>query len=248
MSKHIQLLLIATGLFLGSQKASATDIEQQATPVNYDQQVASSWTQQMPREYYSVRLGLTAPVLFIDTKLDPSRHAQAGMQLGFAYGYRLSDEYPIYVEPGIFYVSKGYTINANTNPANYQKKMSIRMHTFEIPVVCKYRIETMFDDFTVDPFLGGFISLGLAGDTKYFGDSYDPSRRKENTFRSEGFSSLDAGLRLGCGMTFMQFYAEIAYDWGMTNVARSNMQDFQYDDFDDSINTGCFFFTIGVNF
>lgn len=217
-------------------------------PVNYDQQASSAWSFEPASSYYAVRIGFTVPQLFLDTHLDPSRHPQLGMALGFSYGAQLTDDYPLFLEPGLYYTTLGHTINSNLNPANYQKKMSIRMHKLEIPVVFKYRIETMFDDLTVDPFFGGFFSVGIAGKTKYFNDSYDPTRSKENTYRSTAFKAFEAGLRLGCGVTYQQLYAEAAYDIGLTNIANSNMTDFGYDNFDDSVRSGCFYLSVGVMF
>lgn len=248
MNKHIRILAAIAALAFGCLSSTKADnYYGQAQPVNYDQRVGG-WIMESEKEYYSVRIGITAPLLFIDTQHDPSRHAQVGMALGFAYGTQLTEDFPLYLEPGIFYVSKGFTINSNLSATDYQQKMSIKMHTFEVPVVFKYRAETMVDDLTVDPFFGGFLSLGIGGKTKYFSDAISPTRHIENTFRSTGFKSFDIGLRLGCGLTYQQFYAEACYNWGLSNIARSNMEDFAYDDFDDHIHSGCFEINVGIMF
>lgn len=235
-------MALLAGLLCSSTVASY------AQPVNYDRQATSGWSFDPASSYYAVRIGITVPQLFLDTHADPSRHPQVGMALGFSYGAQLTDDFPLFVEPGIYYMNLGYTINGNISPTNYQKKMSIRMHKLELPIVFKYRIETLVDDLTVDPFFGCFLSVGVAGKTKYFDDAYDPMRYKESTYRSTAFQAFDGGLRLGCGVTYQQLYAEAAYDIGLINIARNNMTDFGYDSFDDSIRSGCLSLSVGVMF
>lgn len=53
------------------------------------------------------------------------------------------------------------------------------------------------------------------------------------------FNRFDAGLRLGCGFEYDMVYAEIGYDWGLTNISKSDF---------DATHTRNLFINVGVNF
>ncbi len=72
------------------------------------------------------------------------------------------------------------------------------------------------------------------GKIKNYGD-----RVAISSFSSDCFKRLDGGLRLGCGMAYDLFYADLTYDIGLANIC--------HDEFDSSHN-GCLTLSIGVNF
>ena len=110
-------------------------------------------------------------------------------------------------------------------------------------MVIKYKVETNVDDLTVQPFFGGFMAVGIAGQTK----CYD-TRTKISPFGNGRFKRFDSGIRLGCGMAFQNFYLEMSYDIGLFNIADTHYADYHYDDFDGHIRTGCLSTTIGIDF
>ena len=66
--------------------------------------------------------------------------------------------------------------------------------------------------------------------------------------------AFDAGIRLGCGLAYTNFYFEARYDIGLYNIATDNFEKdnlnkhYGYDSFDDNIHTGCFSLIVGVEF
>ena len=189
--------------------------------------------------YTGIRLGLNVASLAFDGTSGVSKSPLAGLNLGFVTGHRISPWAPIFIEPGLFYTQKGVKGSRGT------EDLKVNMHYFEVPVVFKYKIDLDYglNQMSVQPFLGGFASLGFAGKTKDF-----DAREKISTFSDEAFSCLDAGLRLGCGFELEHFYAELSYDWGLANVARHNFRHLGYDNFDDKIHTSTLSATIGLNF
>ena len=242
MNSRTRLL---TAFFVGLCSLSAMAAGGSLAPVNYDQNSRSRWYSYDRSTYFGVRLGLGISQLYVNTQKSPSTNAKAGIRFGVLFGAQLTNDIPLFIEPGVLFSKEGASVTGTLTP--YQQKMDIRMNYLEIPVVFKYKAEVGIDDFTIDPFLGGFISLGMGGRTKYFEDSMSP-RDKSSTFRNEAFNVFNTGLRVGCGVTYQNFTLELGYNIGLINVANKNMKDFGYDDFDDSVRTGCFNATIGVNF
>ena len=87
---------------------------------------------------------------------------------------------------------------------------------------------------SIQPVLGGYVACGVGGKIKNYGD-----RVATSSFSSDCFKRLDGGLRLGCGMAYDLFYADLTYDIGLANIC--------HDEFDSSHN-GCLTLSIGVNF
>lgn len=177
--------------------------------------------------YYGLRLGLSVATVNSDEKALDGGGGQAGLVLGGVMGFQLSPASPVYLEAGLFYTEKGGKGNSDKTKYTYD------MNYLEMPVVVKYKIETIFD-FSVSPFFGGYLAYGISGKMK---DLYE--RQSSSSFASDRFRRFDAGLRLGCGIEYKALYAEMAYDWGLYNVC--------HDDFDKS-HTGCFYLSAGVNF
>jgi hypothetical protein len=88
------------------------------------------------------------------------------------------------------------------------------------------------DDFYIQPFLGGYLALGIGGQTKLYEDkhSYDSF---------DDYHRLDGGIRIGCGAEYQMVYAEAGFDFGIANI---NDNDFV------SARNQSFFINVGVNF
>ena len=159
--------------------------------------------------------------------------------IGLVYGNKLGDGLPFFLESGLIYTEKGTEIEA-TEEVEFKK---CYMRYLEIPIVLKYKLNTNADDFTVQPFFGGFMAVGVGGTTKL----YD-SRTKIDPFGADRYKRFDAGIRVGCGMAFQNFYFEMGYDIGLFNIAGRNYSEYHYDDFDGHIRTGNLTMTLGVDF
>lgn len=175
--------------------------------------------------YYGLRLGLNlASISSGDIALDADTYS--GLYLGAAYGMQLSEQAPVWLELGLGYSEKGGIARAASND-----KVKYRLNYLQLPITCKYSIE--LDDFQIQPFLGGYLAIGISGQTR----DYTPPRSSYSSY--DTFNRFDGGLRLGCGVEYQMLYAEAGFDFGLSNLSK--------DDF-DTAHSRCFFITAGVNF
>ena len=177
--------------------------------------------------YYGLRLGPSFSTVNSDDKALDGGNSQTGLNLGAVVGIPLSDVTPLYAELGLFYNEKG-------GKSTYEgKKMTYDLNYLEAPFVVKY-IYDVDGDFSVQPFVGGYLAMGISGKVKNYGD-----REASGSFSKRYFQRFDGGLRLGCGVAYDLFYADISYDIGLANIC--------HDEFDTSHN-GCLSINFGVNF
>ena len=122
--------------------------------------------------------------------------------------------------------SRSYGIVPNTYDLNY----------LEVPLVLKYSAYVA-PATAVEPFIGGYIGCGIGGKVK------DYHARDAYSSFSDGyganFKRMDGGIRVGCGLAYEMLYAEVGYDFGLTNIGDNA--------FDDTHN-GALFLNIGLNF
>jgi hypothetical protein len=165
-----------------------------------------------------------------------------GFTFGGVYGLQLANSTPLWLEAGLFYSEKGgktqnfpsvktITENTSNQKTEYFQKKTTRLIYLQAPIVIKYAFDVA-DDFYVQPFLGGYLALGVGGKTKLYED-----KRSEDSF--DDFTRLDGGLRLGCGVEYQMIYAEAGFDFGIANISDNDWI---------SARNQCFFFNIGVNF
>ena len=194
--------------------------------------------------YYGLRLGINLSVLNSDA-VDYDMNVRPGISLGAVYGMQLANSTPIWLEAGLFYSEKGGKQN---HPASADvEKITCRLSYLEVPVVLKYSLDVA-DDLYIQPFIGGFLGLGVGGKTKVYTRDLD-KRVSESSYERininsinttyAGVNRIDAGLRLGCGVEFQMVYAEMGFDFGLANIGKDDFQ---------SIRTQTLFFNIGVNF
>ena len=177
--------------------------------------------------YYGLRLGAAFATVNSDDRYLNGGSAKIGLDVGAVVGFQLAYRSPIYLETGLSYVEKG-------GKGNYQgAKFTYSLDYLEVPLVMKYFID-VDRNLSIQPFIGGYLSVGVAGKIKDFG-----SRQAYSSFDKEGFKRFDGGIRLGCGIQYGFAYAELGYDFGLSNIS--------HDYFEDS-HTGTLFATIGVNF
>lgn len=212
--KKLMLCLLAMLLAIPSTAQIYRDYE----PKRYDRS--------NDREhYYGLRLGLNvASISSGDVMLDADSYS--GLYLGGVYGMQLSRQAPIWLEVGLAYSEKGGVSRSKSDD-----KVKYRMSYLQMPVVCKYNID--LEDFHIQPFFGGYLAVGIAGQTK----DYTPPRQSYSTY--DTFNRFDGGLRLGCGAEYQMLYLEVGFDFGLSNISK--------DDF-DTAHSRCFFLTAGVNF
>lgn len=186
-------------------------------------------------QYYGVRLGYNlASINSSDVNIDMNSYG--GWSFGGVYGLQLANSTPLWLEAGVFYSEKGgknndspYTEEA-TNKERFQKKTT-RLIYLQAPIVIKYAFDVA-DDFYVQPFLGGYLALGIGGKTKLYDEE-----RSYDSFNN--FNRFDGGLRIGCGAEFQMIYAEIGMDFGISDISDKEFK---------SARNQNLFFNIGVNF
>ena len=195
--------------------------------------------------YYGLRLGMNVAVLNSDL-LDYDMSARTGLNIGGVFGLQLANSSPLWLETGVFFAEKG---GRQSHPESEAvDHIKCRLTFLEVPVVVKYSMD-IADDLYLQPFVGGFFGLGIAGQTKVF--THDTSRRVAKSSYGRinidgpenitypGLNRLDAGLRFGCGLEYQMVYAEAAFDFGLANIGKDDFQ---------SVRTQAFVLNVGVNF
>ena len=183
-------------------------------------------------QYYGVRLGYNiASINSSNAEVDMDSYG--GWTFGGVYGLQLANSTPLWLEAGISYSEKGGKIK-NYPSEKVQGKVqekTTRLIYLQAPIVVKYAFDVA-DDFYIQPFLGGYLALGIGGQTKLYEDkhSYDSF---------DDYHRLDGGIRIGCGAEYQMVYAEAGFDFGIANI---NDNDFV------SARNQSFFINVGVNF
>ncbi|MBO4811403.1 MAG: porin family protein [Prevotella sp.] len=175
--------------------------------------------------YYGIRLGINFATLTGDA---PDLGTKTGLNFGGTVGLRLSDTAPVFLESGLYYTGCGASKDKNSISLNY----------LELPILIKYGVQ-LNDDIAILPFIGPTFRYGL------FGGKWKTSGAgKVDSFGDGKFKRADMGIKLGCGAEYNKLYAELGYQFGITNIA-----DWQVANGDDaSAHNGAFFFNVGVNF
>lgn len=188
--------------------------------------------------YYGLRLGLGLTSVNSDNRELDGGSLQAGLNLGGVIGFQLSPEYPVYLESGLMYMEKGgkgtnYTTSA-TNTTTYKAgKFTYSLNYLELPILVKY-VYDVDGEMSIQPFVGGYFAVGISGKMKNYAN-----RESKSSFSSDYFKRFDGGLRLGCGFQYQVLYGEVAYEYGLANIARDEFE---------SAHNGDFMINIGVNF
>ena len=183
-------------------------------------------------QYYGVRLGYNiASISSSNAEVDMDSYG--GWAFGGVYGLQLANSTPLWLEAGLFYSEKGGKIKnfrSEKEPGKVQEKTT-RLIYLQAPIVVKYAFDVA-DDFYIQPFLGGYLALGVGGKTKEYLD--------ENSYDSfDNFHRLDGGIRIGCGAEYQMIYAEAGFDFGIANISDNEWK---------SARNQTFFINVGVNF
>lgn len=174
--------------------------------------------------YYGLRLGMNVASTSSESNAFDT-NPRTGLVIGFAYGMQLSKHHPLWLETSLLYSEKGGKTHQDGDKVTY------RLGYLQLPIVAKYGIN-MDDDLYLQPFFGGYLSVGITGKMKNYG-----TRESESVF--DNMKRFDGGLRAGCGLEYKMMYVEVGYDLGLANIAK--------DEFDNT-KTRCFFVNLGINF
>jgi len=173
--------------------------------------------------YYGIRLGMNVATLTGDAG---DLGSKIGLNFGATAGLRVSDTAPIFLESGLYYTGCGAK----------KDKSSVSLNYLELPLLIKYGIQ-MNDDIALLPFIGPTFRYGL------FGGKAKVAGQKMDSFGDGKYKRADVGIKLGCGAEYNKLYAELGYQFGITNIA-----DWMIDEDDASVHNGALFINLGVNF
>ncbi len=177
--------------------------------------------------YFGLRLGFNASAVRSEAPALNGTGVTSGLNAGVALGFYLSPFHPVSLETGLYYTEKGGKSSQGGSKFTYD------LNYLELPVVLKYKIFTS-PDVAIEPFAGAYAAVGVAGKIK----DYD-NREAFSSYDNGFFKRGDAGLRLGCGVSYQMVSLEASYDLGLANIGQ--------DDFSDTHN-GCFTLTAGITF
>lgn len=159
--------------------------------------------------YYGIRFGGTVASISGDLSIG----SKVGLTLGGVLGLRLSTSTPVFLESGLYYTQRGAK----------EGDFEVTHNNLEIPIVVKYGFKAT-DEIALLPFFGPYFAYAVNKEQK--GD-LDRVNRK------------NMGFKLGCGAEFNKLYAELGYQFGVTNI---------WDSDDISGHNNALFLNFGVNF
>ena len=195
--------------------------------------------------YYGIRIGM-AMSNFGGDYVD--MNSKTGLTLGGVIGIRLSDSAPVFLESGLYYSGHGAK----------KDKEFINYNNLEIPLLIKYGFQAN-DEIAVLPFFGPVFSYAVSGKTKQLvydkvgnGDyavkqpqeyekvgTFDEKKVRIGNGELGGMKRANMGLKLGCGVEYSNLYAELGYQFGITNVCKND---------DYTARNNALFINVGVNF
>ena len=140
--------------------------------------------------YFGLRFGLSASSVHSDDQYLNGSGVQSGYNIGGVVGFQLSYFAPVFFETGLSYIEKGGKGSFGGNKFTYD------LNYLEVPLVLKYR-HVVAPTTAIEPFLGGYLSCGVGGQIRDFGD-----RAANGSFSDNNFNRFDGGIRIGCGAAF----------------------------------------------
>ncbi|MBO4825862.1 MAG: PorT family protein [Prevotella sp.] len=171
--------------------------------------------------YYGIRIGMTGATLSGDhVKSD----MKMGMVLGAVLGIRVSNTTPLFLESGAYYSERGGK-NEGGGKVGY--------NNLEIPLLIKYGVKA--GDMAVLPFFGPYFAYAFSGKVKIGDESFGTFDEK----KWDGLKRANMGFKLGCGFEFNKLYAEAGYQFGVSNISKSDGH---------SIHSNALFVNVGINF
>lgn len=179
--------------------------------------------------YYGFRVGMAAASVHSDAPILDGSDPKVGLDVGFTIGTPIAPRTPLFFETGLTYTEKG-------GKGEYQgNKFTYGLHYLELPLLLKYKYYAS-PGFSIEPFMGGYLALGVGGKIKDYGN-----REAYSSFSNDkaSFKRFDGGMRLGCGVSYDMLYLGLSYDIGLANVGHY--------DFEDT-RTGSLNLNVGVTF
>jgi hypothetical protein len=156
-------------------------------------------------------------------------NANPGFHLGATFDIPLSGMFAI--ETGVFITTKGARSRSSeliVNSTIITSKSSINIFNAELPVSFK-AIFGINDDLNIFASAGGYLGLGIGGESRYkydidgeAGGGSDRIRFDENNY-----NRFDYGLTFGAGVEFKSLILGASYDLGLADFYDSQFMNLQ---------------------
>ncbi len=186
------------------------------------------------RTYFGFRIGPAFTTVSSDDARLDGGSMKTGLNVGFAAGAAVSNQIPLFIESGLYYIEKG----GKGDGGNLGGKFTYNLDYLEVPLVFKYS-HPLTEHARIEPYVGGYFAVGIGGKIKNYGEREAYSSFSSNEYDDGSFKRFDAGLKMGVGLSYDMFYMDVAYDLGLRNIC--------HDTFDDSKN-GALLLNFGLNF
>ena len=161
--------------------------------------------------YAGVKFGMVASSVHSESSALDGNRIKTGISLGAAVGMPLAPMASF--ESGLYYVEKGgSSVDDNT-------RFTYQLNYLELPLILKYNYISP-SNVVFQPYVGCYLGLGISGDIK------DYKQREAFSSYSNGyFRHGDSGIKIGCGVAYSFLYAEIGYDFGLSNIGQDTFDD-----------------------
>ncbi len=215
------LILISVKTIKGMKKLLVSIVAALMAAPSFAQYSSGGFELDKESLYYGVRFGAT----LASVSGDYSVGNKVGMTLAGVIGLRVSNSTPVFLESGLYYTQRGAK----------DDDWEITSNNLEIPLVIKYGLKAT-DDIAVLPFFGPWFSYAVSSDKKDKRSQADMDSGKNALHR---INRNNMGFKLGCGAEFNKIYAEVGYQFGVTNFIDSD---------DLTGHNNAFFLNLGLNF
>ena len=166
--------------------------------------------------YYGIRFGGTLASVGGDVSIG----TKTGLTLAGVVGLRVSSSAPVFLESGLYYTQRGAK----------EGNITITHDNLEIPILVKYGVKAT-DQIALLPFFGPYFAYAVSSEYKYKGETAPSDQFRPNR--------NNMGFKLGCGAEYNKIYAEIGYQFAVTNFVDSD---------DITAHNNALFLNFGLNF
>jgi len=191
--------------------------------------------------YLGLMLGGTSNALDVrKTIFNGVWYSYRGLNVELRAGYQFNEWFGI--RSGVGMLSKNYATNLTVNLNGVgQKYQTYHQNQYlQVPLMADFSVGG--EAVRIHFMAGGYAAYWL---TQYRdGYIYKTTEPHHNTGYSYQFvdgydNRFDAGLRVGCGVEYQMLYAEIGFNFGITNIGKSDF---------DAVRNRNLFLNVGVNF
>lgn len=194
----------------------------------------NAMAQDYVKNIYGVRAGVNLNTMSGD--FSAATQGTTSFHVGGQYQRLLLSNRPLYLETGLFFTQRGCEV------PKCDGSIKVRESQLQIPVMVNYHVR-IGKNFKFIPAVGVYYGFGIGGKLK----GINGSEADINTYGSEGvLKRSDLGIRAAIGFTWKKYSLTFGYEWGLTNLAKENIQ--QIFNADSNFKNRAFTLSLGYNF